>query len=304
MSSVKKERRSADQKISIDLHLHTHFSDGRHSAEELFRLISTENVSICSVTDHDTIEHIPEIQTEAKAVGLAFLPGVEISTFFEGGEVHILGYGYSLDHPVFSRFLRERFANRTERVREMIALLNRIGIGISYEDVQSQSPGPYVGRPNIARAMKSKGYIKEISEAFTRSYIGAGGRAYVPPSECHPREAIEAIRTAGGVAVLAHPGLYYSEEKWRGEELRNGLNQEQISQMRAYGLEGIECYHTKHSFSDSQKYTRICKHLGCIQTMGSDFHEGAYFPIHWQVPQPVLEETYRWLRNRFSCSLP
>ncbi len=304
MPPVRGERRSADKKIAIDLHLHTCFSDGRHSAEELFRLLYSESVFLCSVTDHDTIENINEIQAGAKAMGLTFLPGVEISTFFEGGEVHILGYGYTQDHPAFSVFLKERFANRTGRVQEMIALLNRIGIGISYEDVQSQSPGPYVGRPNIARAMKGKGYIKEISEAFTRTYIGTSGRAYVPPSECHPREAIEAIRNAGGAAVLAHPGLYYSEEKWRGDELRNGLNQNQISELYAYGLEGIECYHSKHSFSDNKRYANICKQLGCIQTMGSDFHEGVYFPIHWQVPKHTLEETYLWLRNRFSCCLP
>ena len=304
MFSLRAGQRSIDQKIAIDLHLHTHFSDGRHSARELFQMLRSESVWLCSVTDHDTIEHIPEMRAEAKAMGLVLLPGVEISTFFEGGEVHILGYGYSLDDSSFSLFLRERFANRTGRAREMVALLNRVGVEISCEDVQKQSPGPYVGRPNIARAMKSKGYIKELSEAFSRTYIGVGGRAYVPPSECHPREAIEAIRKAGGAAVLAHPGLYYAEEGCRGETSQKGLNQNQIAQMRAYGLEGIECYHSKHSFSDSQRYAQICKQLDCIRTMGSDFHEGAYFPIHWQVPKPVLEETCRWLRDRFSCSLP
>jgi predicted metal-dependent phosphoesterase TrpH len=255
---------------------------------------------LCSVTDHDTVEHTTEIGKEAVNRGLFFLPGVEISTFFEGGEVHILGYGFSLEKPGFLNFLKERFSNRTGRVREMIALLNRLGVYLTYDDVLSQSPGPYVGRPNIARAMKSKGYIRDTSEAFSKAFIGSNGKAYVPPSECYPREAILAIREAGGVAVLAHPGLFYSEENQPFSEKKTGLTYEQVSRMKDDGLEGIECYHSKHSYADSQKYARMCQQLGLVQTMGSDFHEGVYFPIHWQVPKNTLEETFIWLRERFS----
>lgn len=282
--------------LFVDLHLHTNFSDGGFIFSDVLKKVKNQEIKLCSITDHDSVEYVGKIEKEAIREGIGFVRGVEISTFFEGGEVHILGYGYSLLNSEFEKFVYERFKNRQKRTVDMLELLKKSDIHISYNDVIAQSPGPYVGRPNVAKAMLSAGYVETFEEAFTEKYIGNNGKAYVPPTECRSELAIEQIKKAGGYAVLAHPGTFtpgfpYSER---------GLSERQIKKLSVAGLDGIEVFHPKHSKSELEFYLSIALRGEFKVTMGSDFHCGDYNPGYRSVPGEYQKEVILWLSEKAS----
>ncbi len=277
----------------VDLHFHSNRSDGSLTPSEVVELVKRQGVTLGALTDHDTIDGVNEAMQAARRLGLTFLSGVEISTMYENGEVHILGYDFDLANKEFSSFLKERFRSRTEKVEKIIEKLNGLGYTVTFDDVLTQSPGPFVGRLNVAKALVKKRYIKDVKEAFTVKLIGDKGAAYVAPRGLSVDKAIEMIHKAGGVAVLAHPGIYKSPVK-------HGLDEEDIVRMMGWGLDGVEAYHSKHSYATCRRYERIARIHALIVTVGSDYHDGIYPLEFMNIPREVVLETIMFFQKRIS----
>jgi 3',5'-nucleoside bisphosphate phosphatase len=193
---------------AIDLHSHTTASDGVLAPRDLVQLAWRHGVRVLAVTDHDSTDGLAEAEAAAGACpGLTIVPGLEINCDVEGGgEVHILGYG--VDHAAawFQDFLRAQRAERIARVHRMAGRLAELGLPIDPAEVFAIVKEGSPGRPHIARVMVARGYVKSVREAFDR-YLHTGGPAHVARHRLTPAEAVDVIRKAKGVPVLAHPGV-------------------------------------------------------------------------------------------------
>lgn len=249
---------------AYDLHSHTTASDGTNAPAVNVALARDAGLSGLAITDHDTVAGIPEAFEEGRRIGIDVVPGVEISTVANGRDIHVLGYYIDIADETFLGRLAQQRNTRNLRNEMMLEKLCSLGLRITMEDVLEHSrkkPGKdgTIGRPHIAEALVAKGYVADIAEAFDR-YLGSGGTAYVNPPRIGPEEAIDWIRDAGGVPVLAHPGLY--------GEGADALAQRLIR----YGLGGIEAYHSDHAEETEAHYAELASRHGLIATGGSDFH--------------------------------
>jgi predicted metal-dependent phosphoesterase TrpH len=248
--------------LYADLHSHTLASDGTESPAENIRLAKEAGLGAVAITDHDTVAGIAEALEAGKLYDIIVVPGVEISTVSQGIDIHVLGYWIDYENELLLEHLSELRRVRDQRNEMMLERLNRLGLAITMEDVlaslkASKKADETIGRPHIADALLRKGYVSSISEAF-ELYLGKDGSAYVNPPRIEPATAIAWIKAAGGVPVLAHPGLYGQDEL--------------IDRLAACGLAGVEVYHADHSPEQEVHYLTIAERLGLIVTAGSDFH--------------------------------
>ena len=240
-----------------DLHLHTNFSDGTFTPEELAAHGKRNNLAAMSLTDHDTVEGCARMAAACEAEGIEFIPGSELTAELRGNELHLLGYGMDVENP---KLLTEtgRFQQvRQNRIREMVARLNQLNIPLPVEAVFTLANCRSPGRPHVARALVQAGLCGSLDEAFER-FLKVGRPAWVPKFKISAREAIALIHQAGGVAVMAHPGLNRTDEV--------------IPEMVAVGLDGLECFHSKHSASMANHYQQMAARYGLLVTGGSDCH--------------------------------
>lgn len=237
--------------------MHTNFSDGTKSPAELLDIVRSKNISAFSVTDHDTIDGYKAVKELLQDGDPDLIPGIELSVTYENEDIHILAYLFDPDSNELQEALTTFQSNRVHRGKKMVEKLNELGIDISYEDVLDAANGSVVGRPHIAEAMNTKNCISYYEEAFHR-YIGDNGPAYIPKDNFTPKEAIDLIHQAEGLAVLAHPGINNREQYL---EMLVGL-----------GLDGIEAYHSNHKMSDVDRYKHLAERFRLIITGGSDFH--------------------------------
>lgn len=243
--------------MSADLHVHTSASDGASTPEQAVQLAAHYKLRCIAITDHDTLDGIPAAQAESKIQGIEILNGVELSTEIDGLEVHILGYCMDLEDDNLQQQLKIFQNARLQRAQKIIDKLRHLGFNISLEQVlQLAGPGS-VGRPHIARVLLMQGGIKSIADAFDY-YIGVGKPAYEPRLKFHPVQMIELIKSAGGVPVLAHPGISCQEPL--------------ILELIQKGLQGLEVYHPQHSLKMEQYYLDLCRKFNLVATGGSDFH--------------------------------
>jgi predicted metal-dependent phosphoesterase TrpH len=243
--------------MRIDLHVHTNASDGLLAPAELVRKAREAGLSALGIADHDTVNGIGEAFDAAAIEGIMLVPGVEINAYHGDFEYHILGYFIDHRDARLAVALAELRAARVRRMQVIVSRLGELGMEVSPEEILAVSGDASVGRPHIARVMVSKGHVSSIREAFDR-FIGEGKPAYAPRSKLTPAEAIALIKAAGGLTVLAHPGL------WGGDEL--------IPQLAAWGIVGLEVYTPDHTGEQIGRYRRFAKELGLIATGGSDFH--------------------------------
>ncbi len=269
--------------MRIDLHLHTTASDGLLDPAALVRAVHAACLDLFSVTDHDTLESLAEVDAGARAHGMATIPGIEISIYWRGVEFHILGYFVDPTDASLLDFLARMREARRARLRTMLSRLFAMGMAVTEDEVLALARDGNVGRPHVARALVRHGYVATLEEAFLR-YLGAGRPAYVPRPDVTIREAVQAIRGAGGISSLAHPGLQNRDDA--------------IPDLLAAGLDAIEVYHPKHTHGMTARYRRLARRRGLLVTGGSDFH-GATEEHHGATPgQPALpEEDYLRLRD-------
>lgn len=251
---------------SIDLHSHTTASDGVCSPEELVRLARDAGVSVLGVTDHDTTSGVAAAMAAGDREGVRVVAGIELGAESDGRSVHILGLFVDPASDVLRGALRALVAERIERARMMVGRLRDLGYDVTFDDVLEHAAGEIVARPHVARALIARGYIERVHQAFTPDLIADGGRAYVPRRVFGPREAIALIGRAGGVAVVAHPGVgHHAGEAETGAEDR-------VRSLAAHGLDGVEADHPDHPPAMRDRLRGLAAELGLAVTGGSDFH--------------------------------
>lgn len=214
-------------------------------------------MNVIAVTDHDTTDGVAEAQQAANGSPVV-IPGIELSAEENGLDVHMLGYFVRVNHPDFQAQLVAFRERRVNRAQQMVERLGELGMPISWERVMTLAGGAAIGRPHIARALVEAQHVSSMEEAFTR-YLYNGGPAYVSRKRLSPEEAVELIHHAGGVAVMAHPGLVQDYEAI-------------ATRLIAAGLDGIEVMHPKNTAAVRDNLRGLAVQHGLIMTGGSDFH--------------------------------
>jgi predicted metal-dependent phosphoesterase TrpH len=259
--------------VSVDLHIHTTASDGTLTPEQVISHAHRLKLKAIAITDHDTVAGSRRALHSGVPPSLGFLTGVEISStpppFYPGsGSFHLLGYSIRLDDPNLNRTLEKLQQARKNRNPAIINRLNKLGISITLDEVRKEAGEGQLGRPHIAQLMVKKGVVASIDEAFDQ-FLGIDKPAYVDKQRVECVKAIEIIRGAGGVPVLAHPGLLnYKTE--------NQLD-EMIGKLKNVGIQGVEVYYSGHTPDQTRLYAELAQRHGLLMTGGSDFH-GAIQP--------------------------
>jgi predicted metal-dependent phosphoesterase TrpH len=255
---------------AIDLHVHTNRSDGTFTPTEAVRLAAERGLSGIAVTDHDTTEGLPEAGEAAREAGIELLHGVEFSAEYEGTSIHVLGYFMDLDDAAFQEELTRLQDDRFRRGEKIVEKLQQLGYDISFARVREIAEGGNIVRPHIAQAMVEAGIVPSEKEAFTQEFIADGGRASVNKHALDPLDAVDLIVGAGGVCVLAHPGMWGAQ---------TSVPDELIEAMASRGMGGLETDHTDHTPEQRDRYRAMAERLEVVWTGGSDCHGTRYDPI-------------------------
>ncbi|MDR0291027.1 MAG: PHP domain-containing protein [Treponema sp.] len=261
----------------VDLHVHSNASDGDYSPDLLVREAKKRGIKAFALTDHDTLGGLQAAEHEANAVGIRFIPGIEINISWTGksvsgapglgpgGEFHLLGLGIRSPTPAFLAAIGELSRRREARNREILDRMHELSIEASWEDVLALSGGHSVGRPHFANLLVNKKIVKNTAQAFAR-YLKPGRPLYVPKAGLDFAEATELIRESGGIPVLAHPMSLYVA--W-------GRLPDLIKKLKDFNLMGIETWHPSAKPKACRRLEKLGKALGLYLTEGSDFHGAA-----------------------------
>jgi len=243
--------------LGPDLHIHSTASDGTLTPGEVVARAAALGLPAISLTDHDSVDGVGEALEAGTRLGIRIIPAVELSAGADVRSMHVLGYFIDHKDPVLGERLERLRAVRLERARRMVEALAHAGYGIAIADVLLEADGGAIGRAHVARTLVARGYVGSLPEAFDR-FLSRGRPFYVPKPVAEPHDVISWIREAGGIAVLAHPGV--SEV----DDLIEGLV--------ARGLAGIEAYHRDHDDAERTRYLALATRLDLLVTGGSDFH--------------------------------
>lgn len=240
-----------------DLHLHTVFSDGTYTPQQLVSESARAGLSAIAITDHDTVAGIPAAQEAAEKEDIELLPGIELTVEYKGSEIHLLGYLIDYKSPLLLEKLKTLKENRIERIYKITDKLNNMGVALKPETVFAVAGEGTPGRLHIGRAMVKEKLVNSVYDAF-KIYIGDKCPAYVLGFRLSPQEAIKIIKDTGGIPVLAHPYIINNDEL--------------ISEFSAFGLRGLEVYYPEHTQGMVNHYLEIAKKCNLLVTGGSDYH--------------------------------
>lgn len=254
-----------NQKSFIDLHVHSDKSDGSLSPSDLVSYAIKQGVTAFALTDHDTVDGIDEAIQAAKGTSVTVIPGIELSTEYEGKDIHIVGLFIDKEEPAFRDKIQEFVDSRELRNQKMCQKLTEHGLPITYEELKNAFPGSVITRAHYARLMLEKGYIKSLKEAFER-YIGDRGPCFIPREKITPEDGVRLILSAKGIPVLAHP-LQYG----MGDERLQRL----ISRLKEAGLQAMEAVYCTHTPAEESKMKALAAKNGLLISGGSDFHGAA-----------------------------
>jgi predicted metal-dependent phosphoesterase TrpH len=259
----------------VDLHMHSTASDGSRPPGDVVREAKRIGLLAIALTDHDTIDGLPEALATGRELGVRVVPGIELSAVEGDVETHILGLHLGETRELEARLiaLREMRRSRAERI---VQRLNDLGVRIELAAVLEQAAGGAIGRPHVARAMIAEGWAVDFRDAFER-YLGNGKAAYVAKDRLAVADAIGLIHSAGGLAVLAHPG-------WGG-------TRERIEQFVREGIDGVEVRHPGHSSEDIARLGALVEHFSLVPSGGSDWHGAAEGPR----TLGMMHVPYEWL---------
>ena len=248
----------------IDLHVHSTCSDGTLSPTELVDYAIQKGLSAFALTDHDCVEGLDTILSYAKSLPNApeIIPGIELSTDENGQEVHMVGLFIDHHNPEFNQYLQEFITSRTTRNKKMCHLLQEHGMNITYEELEAEFPGAVLTRAHYAKLLLKHGYVKSIKEAFER-FLGDHCPCYVSREKITPVMAIDLIKKAGGLAILAHPILYHMSDA-RLDAL--------VQKLKEAGLTGIEAIYSTYSPAEERQIRKLATKYNLLLSGGSDFH--------------------------------
>ena len=261
----------------VDLHAHSTASDGTKSPTALVTAAKGAGLSAIALTDHDTMEGVGEAVAAGESLGVRVVPGVELSATDDDREVHLLALHVQRANALADalRTFRER---RRARAIQIVAKLNELGVGITFDDVLARAGEAAIGRPHLAKVLIDGGWARDSRDAFDR-YLGAGRPAYVPKHRLSVADAIALAHAAGAIAVLAHPGP-------------DG-RREVIERFVELGLDGVEVRHPGHTSEDINRLAALATFFGLVRSGGSDWHGASEGPRTlgvMRVPATWLDE--------------
>lgn len=246
----------------IDLHTHSTESDGTLTPQELMQLASDIGLSAIALTDHDTVGGLSKAKPVAESLGIELVPGIELSTDYNGTEVHMLGFYIDDTNPAFLKKLQEFIDSRNLRNEKMAFLLQKEGFSITLEDLYREYPDSVITRAHFARYLVEHGYVKDLDTVF-RKYLGDNCRCYVPREKITPFEAIDLIHLGGGLAFFAHPVLCHMNH----DRLRFF-----VRDLKEAGLTGMEAVYSMNSPGDERNMKKLAQEFDLLISGGSDFH--------------------------------
>lgn len=272
----------------IDLHTHTTASDGLDSPVALVHAARAQGISVLGVTDHDTVDALDSVATEAGRLGITLVPGVELSTTVDRAEVHVLGYFVDRADDAFRERLADLARARVRRVERMIDVLHGLGYPVDGDAILAHAAEGSIGRPHVARALIAIGAATDVSDAFDR-FLKAGRPGYVPRDPFSPEDAVGLLVKHGAIPVLAHP---YSTKDIDGT----------LKRLVPSGLLGLETYYAEYSADQHRELRSIADAWDLVPTGGSDYH-GAGFREGRDlgsapVPDEVAERLFDLYRSR------
>lgn len=240
----------------VDLHAHSTASDGSCAPAAVVSAARAVGLAAIALTDHDTTAGLAEAVAAGAQLDIRVIAGVELSAVEGDLETHILGLHLSDAAAMEQQLIAVREMRRS-RAERIVARLNELGVPVTFQAVLQQAAGGAVGRPHVARAIIAGGWVGDFREAFDR-YLGNGKPAYVSKERLTLEAAIELIHRAGGLAVLAHPGVQGTHER--------------LVALKAVGLDGVEVLHPSHDWDDSRRLDMLAGELDLVRSGGSDWH--------------------------------
>ena len=245
--------------------MHSNKSDGSLSPSDLVLEAKKKGLKAFALTDHDTVDGIDEAMAASEGSGVTVIPGIELSTEYEGKDIHIVGLLIDKEQPAFRDKIQEFVDSRIQRNRKMCQKLTEAGCPLTYEELVAEFPGAVITRAHYAQILLKKGYTKSLREAFER-YIGDRGPCFIPREKITPEDGVKLILSAKGIPVLAHPLLY-----GMGKERLQIL----VDRLKDAGLEAIEAVYCTYSPSEETQMREFAKKNGLLISGGSDFHGNA-----------------------------
>jgi predicted metal-dependent phosphoesterase TrpH len=244
-------------RIVADLHSHSNASDGSDTPTAVVERAAKAGLVALCLSDHDTVAGVEEARAAGQRLGVEIVAGTELTCYVDGREVHILGYGIDPNDEALTGHCRRFQEARIRRAHEIGERLAAAGAPIDIEAVMADADGGVVGRPHVARALVAAGHVKDFQEAFDR-YLAEGRPACVSKLVVDAQTCIAVIREAGGIAIVAHPGL--------------GNNQPLIPRLIAAGAVGVEVWHSAHDTATTEQIEWIANQHGLLKSGGSDCH--------------------------------
>lgn len=247
----------------IDMHTHTNSSDGDYSPKELIELAKKQNIKILGITDHDTLEGIKHMPNNIK--GIKIIPGIELTAKVKKGRMHILGYNIDINNEELNNKMSWLKNKSTNSVISLIEQLKKdYKIYFTHEEIKELINANHnLGRPDLARLLIRKGYVKTVQEAFDKYLIAAYDKTRKVNKNLTPQECINLILNSGGIPVLAHP---------HSLELDNEKLEKLLRKMIKQGLKGIEVYHSDHTKEKEEFYLYLANKYNLLISGGSDYH--------------------------------
>lgn len=247
---------------AYDMHLHSTASDGTMTPSQIIQRAKEKGLMGVALTDHDTVDGLAQAEVEAEALGIDFIPGIELSANLYGKDVHILGYFVDRKDEGFLKFLEEIKISRDRRNLRILEKLKKYRINITPEELDREAGGEIRSRLHIANLIIEKGYAYSKAEVFA-NYLGERGVAFEERAEFTPRVAVEALKRNGALAFLAHPKLYSASLK-DVEHL--------VKELKEAGLDGIESEYSTFHEQDKRMYRELAQKYDLLLSGGSDYH--------------------------------
>lgn len=254
--------------MAVDLHTHSNRSDGSDSPAVVIRHAADAGLHAIALTDHDTLDGIPEAAAEADRLHIPFVPGVEISCEWTPGTLHMVVLFLRAEPGPLQDRLADLQHGREQRNRKIVARLQDLGIDIGYDEVQAEAGEGVVGRPHFAAVLVRKGVVPDSTAAFNE-YLANGRPAYVPRFRLEPADAIDLARSSGAVPVLAHPHTLGFGSA--------GEFADMLTSLRDDGLVGMEAYYAEYTPDERRRLADTARRFGLVPSGGSDYH-GTYRP--------------------------
>ena len=250
------------QEGRVDLHLHSTFSDGTDTPKEIVDMANSLGLSAIALTDHDTVNGVSYALEAAEGTGLEVISGVELSTFFRQGEIHIVGLFVDHTNKQFIFELEKMRILREERNRLMCKRLREMDVDVHYSNLIETYKSHTITRSIFADFLYRNGYVKTRKDAYVK-YIGSNCHAYVQRTGISPEQGIDLIYSAGGLPILAHPFAYNLSEDELSVLIKN---------LKEHGLQGIEAFYTTHTDEETNKVRECAKKYNLALSGGSDYH--------------------------------